>query len=106
LTTRGAEHIYVYYRLVGEAGAAHAAVAAVFADLEARTGISGRLLERREPPCTWMEVYEPVTQPAAFLRLLAAAVRRHGLAAFAADSGRALERFAAPLGGTARDPTR
>jgi hypothetical protein len=91
----GPEHVYVYYRLTGNPAAARAAVAALLADVEARTGVGGRLLERRGPPRTWLEVYEPVERPAAFLRVLAAAVRRHGVAAHAADSRRVIERFAA-----------
>ncbi|MBK9704283.1 MAG: DUF4936 family protein [Betaproteobacteria bacterium] len=93
---RAAEHVYVYYRLQGDPSAARAAVARLFADVEARTGIGGRLLERHDAPRTWMEVYEPVPRPATFLRLLDAAVRRHGLAAFAVDARRATERFGVP----------
>jgi len=91
-----AEHIYVYYRLRGDAGSAEAAVARLFADVEARTGVGGRLLERRGAPRTWMEVYEPVPEAGRFLRVLRAAARRHGLAAYASESRRAIERFAAP----------
>lgn len=95
MAARGPEHVYVYYRLAGDPAAARAAVAALLADVETRTGVCGRLLERRGPPRTWMEVYEPVLRPAAFLRVLAGAVRRHGVAAHAVDARRAIERFAA-----------
>jgi hypothetical protein len=88
-------HCYVYYRVTGDARAARAAVAAMMADLEARTGVAGRLLVRADDPSTWMEVYEPVPHPAAFGRALAACVRRHGVAAFACDGQRHVERFRA-----------
>jgi hypothetical protein len=95
MATAGHEHVYVYYRQCGDAAAAHVAVAALFADIEAQTGVSGRLLVRRDDDQTWMEVYEPVTQSAAFLRLLAERVRQHGLSAYAAGTRRTVERFVA-----------
>ena len=95
MAARVPEHVYVYYRLAGDAGAAHAAVARLFAEVEARTGVAGRLLERREASRTWLEVYEPVSAPAAFLRVLAAAVRRQRAADHAVDGRRVIERFAA-----------
>jgi hypothetical protein len=95
MATRCVEHIYVYYRLQGDPASARAAVARQFADIEARTGVGGRLLERRDDPLTWMEVYEPVFRPAAFLRVLGAAVARSGTAACAADGRRVIERFGA-----------
>jgi hypothetical protein len=89
------EHIYVYYRLQGDADAARAAVGALFADLEAQTGVCGRLLARSDDPQTWMEVYEPVPQAADFICALAQAEQRHGLPAHAADAQRHVERFVA-----------
>jgi hypothetical protein len=88
-------HCYVYYRVTGDARSARAAVGAMMADLEARTGVAGRLLVRADDPSTWMEVYEPVHHPAAFGRALVACVRRHGVAAFANDGQRHVERFRA-----------
>lgn len=99
MAARVPEHVYVYYRLAGDDRAARAAIARLFADVEARTGIAGRLLERRELPRTWLEVYEPVPAPAAFLRALAAAVRRQRAADHAIDGRRVIERFAAPAPG-------
>jgi hypothetical protein len=86
-------HCYVYYRIVGDPRAARAVVAALMADVEARTGIAGRLLVRADDPATWMEVYEPIARPAAFGRVLAACARRHGAAAIARDGRRHVERF-------------
>ena len=88
-------HCYVYYRVTRDTPSARAAVAAMFADVEARTGVAGRLLARADDPSTWMEIYEPVAHPAAFARVLAACVRRHGVEAFARDGRRHVERFRA-----------
>ncbi len=103
MTARGAMHVYVYYRVARDSAAARAAVAALFADIERATGVAGRLLARADDPRTWMEVYEPVTQVAAFGRALAAAVRSHQAAALAEGGQRHVERFAAP---PARRPPR
>ena len=63
MAARGPEHVYVYYRLAGDPRGGRArAVAALLADVEARTGVGGRLLVRRDDPRTWMEVYEPVAR--------------------------------------------
>ena len=40
MAARGPEHVYVYYRLAGDPAAARAAVAALLADVEARTGVA------------------------------------------------------------------
>jgi hypothetical protein len=92
---RGPTHLYVYYRVRRDTAAARRAVAALFAEVEAATGVGGRLLARSDDPRTWLEVYAPVTRPVAFLRTLAVAVRRHGVAALAVDGTRHVERFAA-----------
>jgi hypothetical protein len=96
LTAKTPAHFYVYYHVEGDMMAARARIAALMAEVEARTGISGRLLARCDDPSTWMEVYEPVRDAAAFARALAACVRRIGAAAVAADGVRRIECFAAP----------
>jgi hypothetical protein len=63
--------------------------------IETRTGIGGRLLERHGTAPGWKSTSR-CREPATFLRLLDAAVRRHGLAAFAVDARRATERFGVP----------
>lgn len=93
-------HVYVWYRVVADPAAARATVRALFADVESRTGVCGRLLARRDDPSTWMEVYEPVARAGAFARTLAACVRRHDAAAVAENGERHCECFAA-----ARAPT-
>ncbi|NMG31538.1 DUF4936 family protein [Aromatoleum evansii] len=61
-------HYYVYYRVRADAEHedAEATVRAMQAALERRTGVAGRLLERRDDAVTWMEVYEGVADPEAF----------------------------------------
>jgi hypothetical protein len=88
-------HFYVYYRVAADTPDARAAIAALVADVEATTGISGRLLARCDDPSTWMEVYEPVPDASAFGRALAACVERSGAARVAADGVRRIEHFAA-----------
>jgi hypothetical protein len=86
----------VYYRVGADTAAARATIGALMTDVEARTGISGRLLARCDDPSTWMEVYEPVGDARAFARELAALVATHGAMAVALDGKRHVERFAAP----------
>lgn len=69
-------HYYVYYRVdprrEAEAGAA---VKALQFQIEKETGVSGRLLTKRDEPHLWMEVYEDVPHPAFDARLTAEAER-------------------------------
>jgi hypothetical protein len=72
---------YVYYKVPGEnAERARAAVAEIQRELRRSTGISGRLLRRRDDAATWMEIYEDIADPAQFEAALFALVKRHGLA--------------------------
>jgi hypothetical protein len=87
--------IYVYYR-VAEPGAAATQhrVEAVLADVRRATGVGGRLMRRADDPGTWMEVYEPVPDEAAFSAALAAAEAAQGIAALLAPGAkRVAERF-------------
>jgi hypothetical protein len=52
---------------------------ALFEDIRASTGITGRLARKRDEPQTWMEIYERVADGDAFNRSLQAGVTRHGL---------------------------
>jgi len=96
LTTRAPAHFYVYYRVGEDTAEARAKIGALIAEVEARTGISGRLLARCDDASTWMEVYEPVRNAGSFARTLAACVRKAGAADVAADGTRRIECFAAP----------
>jgi len=91
-----ATHFYVYYRIVADTAAARERIGALMADVEARTGIAGRLLARCDDPSTWMEVYAPVTRAATFRRVLARLVKKHQATTLAPDGGRHIEQFAAP----------
>lgn len=95
MSARTPSHVYVYYRVGADTAAARATIGALLADVEARTGVVGRLLARCDDPATWMEIYEPVGQVGAFARTLAACVRKHGAADVAADGKRRSECFAA-----------
>jgi hypothetical protein len=69
---------YVYYRIPAEHTASMRDKAlAIFRDVERETGVAGRLMRRRDDAATWMEIYEGVSEPAAFETALAAAVERH-----------------------------
>ncbi len=87
-------HFYVYYRVTADTAIARATIGQLMADVEQRTGVSGRLYARSGDPSTWMEIYEPVSNPAAFARSLAACVRKRAAAAVSADGVRTVERFA------------
>lgn len=88
-------HYYIWYRLAGDAGAARKAVDALLHDVFLRSGVSGRVLVRRDDPRTWMEIYEHVADERLFERHLADAVERHGLAGFAESGVRHVEPFVA-----------
>jgi hypothetical protein len=62
---------YVYYKVeAARAKALHAEVKALLAAIERHTGVRGRWMRRRDDPSTYMEVYEGVTDQAAFEALL------------------------------------
>jgi hypothetical protein len=78
---------YVYYK-VDPAGvvALRDAVQALFSLAQARFGVRGRWMRRRDDPATYMEVYEGVADEAAFEDFL----HREGAAI---GAGRKVERF-------------
>ncbi|HEX7954642.1 MAG TPA: DUF4936 family protein [Burkholderiales bacterium] len=63
----------IYYR-VGQPGRARKLAHQILSTVQAGTGIAGRLLQRRDDPSTWMEIYENVDDAGAFERCLAAAL--------------------------------
>ncbi len=85
-------HYYVWYRIGGDPAPVRAAVNAVLHDVALACAVTGRVLVRRDDPSTWMEIWEPVTDPAGFEDALQAAVARHGLAGLLAGE-RHVERF-------------
>jgi len=86
---------YVYYRVpLDQFGHARRVVESLQEDLHRRTGVSGRLLHRRDDPMTWMEVYEGITDEQGFDASLAGAVERCGFSSVLAEgSGRITEIF-------------
>lgn len=86
---------YIYYRIAADqAESARRIVAALQEDLRAQTGVSVRLLHRRDDPVTWMEIYEGVSDEQAFDASLAAAVERCAFSSvLAAGSRRVTEIF-------------
>lgn len=86
-------HYYIYYR-VSEKNAAEAEllVRAMQARLACRSGVAGRLLKKRDEPGLWMEVYEGVSEPRGFERLLDQAVDEFDLAMFV-EGARKMECF-------------
>jgi len=89
-----ATSFYVYYRIAADSMSARKRVFALFADIEARTGIRGTLLARSDDPTTWMETYGPVTRAASFRRLLATLALAHEAATLTPDGKRHVEEFA------------
>lgn len=88
-------HYYIYYpvRIGLEADLARALYNAL-AELQAQTGIAGRVLRKADDPWTWMEIYENVTDVPAFDAALEQAIERHGLMRFVDEGGRRhTERF-------------
>ena len=86
---------YIYYRIaVDQTEIARRIVAALQEDLRGQTGVSGRLLHRRDDPATWMEVYEGISDERTFDASLAAAVDRCRFSSvLAAGSRRVTEIF-------------
>jgi hypothetical protein len=90
-------HYYVWYRVQGDFVDARASISAVLRDVSLHTGVTGRLLVRRDDPRTWMEIYENVVDAARFEQALVAAALRHDAARFAEGKERHLEPFVAPV---------
>ena len=71
---------YVYYKVpAANAARARQAVDALQRELSGATGITGRLMRRRDDESTWMEIYEDVPDGARFEAKLAELADRHGI---------------------------
>ena len=88
-------HYFVWYEIAGDRSPARAAIDAMMTDIARATGVSGRLLVRRDRTATWMEIYEGVADPARFEREIADALVRHGVVRFLAGGARHVEAFVA-----------
>lgn len=91
---------YIWYRVSADERETETVIRHMMARLACRSGVSGRLLKKREEPRLWMEVYEGVADPAAFERLLAAAVDEFDVEMFC-ERGRHSECFTQTDGGVA-----
>ena len=77
---------YVYYRVAPEKFAhGRQIVASLQEKVRASTGVSGRLLRRRDDATTWMEIYEGISDEQAFEASLTDAVERSGFSSVLAD---------------------
>lgn len=87
---------YIYYRVDAEQEAAATIATRKLLDaVRGSTGITGRLLKKRNEPLLWMEIYEGIGDEAKFEWELAAAVAGSGIAAtLQAGSVRHIECFA------------
>jgi len=90
--------LFVYYRVAAQQDfAVRERVSAIQSDVLAETGVSGRLLRRRDDPTTWMEIYEPIADIDQLEQALHTALERHGFDALLAPGDvRHAERFVAP----------
>jgi hypothetical protein len=88
---------YIYYRVqAGRAEELQLALASMQSALQAATGVAGRYRRRVDDPCTWMEIYEGVSDPRSFELELGTHALRHGLHEFLApETARHMERFRA-----------
>jgi Domain of unknown function (DUF4936) len=86
---------YIYYRIAPQQAARLAdAVGEIQAAVRDAYGVSCRLLRRADGTDTWMEIYEGVSDAAAFETALRQAVADAGFdSLLAADSVRHVERF-------------
>ncbi|MFC3624994.1 DUF4936 family protein [Vogesella amnigena] len=73
--------LYIYYRVDGNILPIQQQANALLAEIQKKTEVEGRLLRRRDDAHTWMEIYEPISDIAAFSTVLRAAVCRQPLLA-------------------------
>jgi len=80
---------YIYYRVVPER-ISEASVAArdTIDRVRSSTGITGQLLTKVDEPLLWMEVYEAITDKAAFLEAMGQCVDSSGISRWLDDGGR------------------
>ncbi|MBP7579804.1 MAG: DUF4936 family protein [Vogesella sp.] len=57
--------LYIYYRIDGNFLSFEQSARKIMAQIESELQIKGRLLQRRDDPHTWMEIYEPLADDAA-----------------------------------------
>ena len=87
---------YIYYRVRTDISraVAVATIGRLQAALTRRAGVTGRLLQRADDPQTWMEIYDNVSDAAAFDAALREEVEAARITSLLADDGkRHVERF-------------
>ena len=78
----------VWYRVTDDGPDTETVLRSMMARLACRTGVAGRLMKKRDEPRLWMEVYEDVTDPAAFEARLAQAADEYDVDMLLADARR------------------
>lgn len=74
-------HYFIYYRIAPEQiSRIESALQRMQLEIEAQSGIMGRLLKKSDDPNLWMEVYENVPEDLAFEEILSRAAAQSGLA--------------------------
>jgi len=76
---------FIWYRVGDDTRETETVIRHMMARLACRAGISGRLLTKRGEPRLWMELYEGVSDPNTFERLLASAVDEFDVDMFCED---------------------
>jgi len=89
---------YIYYRVApDQAERARRILSALQDDVLKDTGVRGRLLQRRDDPSTWMEIYDEVENEIAFEQSLAAALERRGFSGLLASGSQRMAEIFTPL---------
>jgi hypothetical protein len=83
---------FVWYRVNSNDRDTETALRSMMARLACRSGVSGRLLKKREEPRLWMEIYADVVDPVRFEHLLQQAVDEFDVEMFI-DGARRTECF-------------
>lgn len=76
---------FIWYRVRDDSRETETVIRHMIARLACRAGVTGRLLRKRGEPRLWMELYEGITDPDAFERLLASAVDEFDVEMFCDD---------------------
>jgi hypothetical protein len=85
-------NLYVWYRVERDDKDTETAVRGMMARLACRSGIPGQLLRKPDEPRLWMEVYQGVSDPDGFARLMVQKVDEFDLGMFI-DGPRRVEAF-------------
>lgn len=75
-------HYYIYYKVLSDDLETEHHIRNMQVRLACRSSHAGKLLKRRDDPLTWMEVYEDVSDSAAFEQHLARTLTEFDVAMF------------------------